>query len=79
MSQFILDANSIHTLTALTQPVDLCDPSGKVLGHFVPRIRLAEWEIVGSEPNPDELSKREQSQGKRYSTAEVLSHLESLS
>ncbi len=78
MSQFILDANSIHALTALTQPVDLCDPSGKVLGRFVPRINSAEWEILGSEPSEDELRKREQSQGKRYTTAEVISHLESL-
>jgi hypothetical protein len=78
MSQFILDANSLQMLPTLTQPVDLCDSSGRVLGRFVPKIDLSEWEIVGQEVSAEELRKREESGQKRYSTAEVIAHLESL-
>ena len=78
MSQFILNANSIPQLATSTQPVELCDASGKVLGRFVPKIDLSEWEIVGGEPTEEELQRAEQSKGKRYTTAEVIAHLESL-
>jgi hypothetical protein len=78
MSQFILDAGSLHQLQTLTHPVELCDPSGRVLGRFVPKIDLSEWEILGPELSDEELRKREESGQKRYTTAEVVSHLESL-
>jgi hypothetical protein len=78
MSQFILDANSLEKLPMLTNPVELCDPSGRILGRFVPKIDLSEWEIVGQELNDEELRKREESGQKRYTTAEVIAHLESL-
>ncbi len=78
MSQFVLDANSIPRLATLTQPVELCDSSGRVLGRFLPKIDLTEWEIVGPESSEEELCRREQSKGKRYTTAEVIAHLESL-
>lgn len=79
MSQFILDANSAGQLGTLTQTVELCDPSGKVLGRFVPRIDPAEWEILGTELSEEELRQREQSKQRRYTTAEVIAHLEKLS
>ena len=78
MSQFIVDANSFHQLTSLTHPVDLCDPTGRVLGRFVPKVDLAEWEISGAETSEEELRRREQSNEKRYSTAEVLTRLENI-
>ena len=78
MSQFILDANSLQELPMLTHPVDLCDSSGRVIGRFVPKIDLSEWEIVGPELSAEELRRREESGQKRYSTAEVVAHLESL-
>jgi hypothetical protein len=78
MSQFILSANSLPQLATLTHPVDLCDSSGKVLGRFVPKFDLSEWEIVGDDLTDEELRKREQSTERRYSTAEVIAHLESL-
>ena len=78
MSQFILDASSIGLLPTLKHTVDLCDASGKVLGRFVPKLDLSEWEIVGPEPTEEELQMVEQSKGRRYSTSEVVAHLESL-
>lgn len=78
MSQFILDANTLSQLRTLTQPVELCEPSGRVLGKFVPKIDLSEWEIIGPELTEEELREREKPGRKRYTTAEVIAHLESL-
>jgi hypothetical protein len=36
MTQIILDANAISKLDALTQPVEVCDPAGRIVGKFVP-------------------------------------------
>jgi hypothetical protein len=36
MTQIILDANAISQLDALTRPVEVCDPAGRVVGKFVP-------------------------------------------
>ena len=36
MTQIILDPNTIRQLDAVTQPVDVCDPAGRVVGKFVP-------------------------------------------
>jgi hypothetical protein len=36
MTQIILDASAISRLDALTQPVEVCDPAGRVVGKFVP-------------------------------------------
>jgi len=36
MTQILLDPSSVSKLRNLTQPVELCDSSGHVLGRFVP-------------------------------------------
>jgi hypothetical protein len=36
MTQILLDASSVSKLRNVTQPVELCDSSGRVLGRFVP-------------------------------------------
>jgi hypothetical protein len=79
MTQIILDTNVCGKLTALTHPVELCDASGRVLGRFVPRIDMSEWEPVSPAASEEELDRREQAGEKRYSTAEVLAYLEKLS
>jgi hypothetical protein len=78
MSQIILDASLAHRLVQLTQPVELCDPAGKVLGRFVPLIDYSEWEPASPDVSEDELDRRSRSTDKRYTTAEVISHLERL-
>jgi len=75
MAQLILDANLSSKLHEFTLPVDLCDPSGKVLGRFVPLIDLSEWEAVSPEASEEELDRRERANEKRYTTAEVLAFL----
>jgi hypothetical protein len=36
MTPILLDPSSVSKLRHVTQPVDLCDSSGHVLGRFVP-------------------------------------------
>jgi len=78
MTQVILDASVSSQLHHLTHPVELCDPSGRVLGRFVPLIDLSEWEPLSPDISEEELDRRAQSNEKRYTTAEVLAHLEKL-
>lgn len=76
MTQIILDASLSSQLHGLGRTVELCDPSGQVLGRFVPLIDLAEWEPLSPDVSEEELDRRAKSTEKRYSTTEVLAHLE---
>ena len=78
MTQITLDASMSSRLNAVVRPVELCDPSGKVLGRFVPLIDLSEWEPLSPDISEEELDRRAVSQEKRYTTAEVLARLEKL-
>ena len=78
MSQVILDANVSSKLSDLTYCVELCDPSGRVLGYFTPRIDMSELEFASPDVSEEELDRREKSNEKRYTTAEVLAYLERL-
>lgn len=78
MTQIRLDSNLASKLHDLEQIVELCDPSGRVLGRFVPIVDPSDWEPVSPEVSEEELDRRAGSSGKRYTTAEVLEHLERL-
>lgn len=78
MTQIIVDPGLSKQLHGLGQAVELCDQSGKILGRFVPAIDLAEWEALTPGVSEEELDRRSHSSDKRYSTAEVMKHLESL-
>lgn len=77
MTQITLDASVSNQLHNLNQPVELCDPSGRVLGRFDPVIDMSEWEAVSPDISEEELDRREQSED-WYTTEQVLAHLESL-
>ena len=77
MTQIILDASVSSKLNEVFHPVELCDPSGRVLGRFVPLIDPSEWEPLSPDVSEEELDRREQST-EWYSTAEVLARLKSL-
>jgi hypothetical protein len=77
MTQIILDASLASKLNDIIHPVELCDPSGRVMGRFVPLIDPSEWEPVSPEATEEELDRREQST-EWYSTEEVLAHLKNL-
>jgi hypothetical protein len=78
MTQIMLDATVAKKLHELQRVAELCDPSGQVLGRFVPLIDLSEWEPVTPEISEEELDRRLNSNEKRYTTEEVLKHLENL-
>ena len=78
MSQIILDAGAASKLNDISHSVELCDPSGRVLGRFIPLIDLAEWEPLSPDISEEELDRREKSSENRYTTAEVLARLEKL-
>lgn len=78
MTQIILDASVSGQLHNVSQPVELCDPSGRVLGRFIPLIDMSEWEPISPDISEEELDRRAKSNQKRYSTAEVLAYLEKL-
>ena len=63
-------------LHELSQMVELCDPSGRVLGRFILLIDLSEWEPISPDVSEEELDRRERSNEKRYTTEEVLAYLE---
>ncbi len=77
MTQITLDAGLAGKLRDLAQTVELCDPSGRVLGRFVPLIDPADWEPTEPEISEEELDRREQST-EWCTTEEVLAHLASL-
>ena len=76
MTQITLDADTSKQLNAVQGPAELCDPSGRVLGRFIPASDLSEWEPATHEVSEEELDRRGQPGRKRYTTAEVIAHLE---
>jgi hypothetical protein len=85
MKKVVVDAVLRKKLLTITEPVELCDESGKVLGHFLPTIDLSVDEIDLSEfaldrplASDEELERRSQSNEKIYTTAEVLAYHEKL-
>jgi hypothetical protein len=78
MTRITLDQDLARRLHELIEPVELCDPSGKVLGMFSPQFDMSEWEPVTPEATEEELDRRARSPGPWYTTEEVLEHLKNL-
>ena len=57
MTQIMLDAAAARKFLDLQTEADLCDPSGKVLGRFVPLIDMSEWEPLTPEVSEEELDR----------------------
>lgn len=78
MPQVILDEKTCQQLYALNVPVDVCDPTGKVIGCFEPTFDPSKWKIIGPELSDEELDRRANSNERRYTTEEVLANLKKL-
>ena len=78
MTKVTLDATLRDKLLNLTQPLEICDEEGQILGRLFPLPDLSQYEPWEPDINEEELRRREQSGEKRYTTAEVLAHLEKL-
>ncbi len=78
MTRITLDADLRSKLLDLTQPLELCDESGRVLARVLPAIDPSLYEGLEPQISEEELQRRWQSKGKTYTTAEVLAYLEKL-
>ncbi len=77
MTRITLDADLRNRLHDLSQPLELCDESGRVLARVLPVIDPALYEGLEPRISAEEVQRRRQNKGKTYTTAEVLAHLES--
>jgi hypothetical protein len=77
MTRVVINADLRSKLPALTQPLELCDEAGNVLGQFTPVLDLSQYEPLEPQVSEEELDRREQ-ESEWYTTAEVLAHLEKL-
>jgi hypothetical protein len=77
MTRVIVDDILRSKLRNLTEPLELCDSSGRALGRFVPASDLSEYEYWEPEISDEELRQQLQSGEKSYTTAELLAHLKS--
>jgi hypothetical protein len=74
MPKLVLNSELLAKLPAVTSETMIVNESGQIIGTFRP-LRPADLEPKISE---EELDRRSKSNERRYSTAEVLKHLESL-
>jgi hypothetical protein len=77
MTRITLDAATADKLQAADHPVEVCNPSGKVIGRFTPTFDPSEWEPITPDVTEEELDRREREE-ESYSTEEMLAYLESL-
>ena len=78
MTRIVIDATLREKLHNLTQPLELCDEAGHLLARVFPAPGLPEYEPWEPAFSEEELRRQEQANEKRYTTAEVLAHLEQL-
>ena len=78
MTRILMDAELRDKLQNLSQPLELCDESGRVLGRVIPALDLSQYEPLVPQVSEEELDRRSQSDEKTYTTAEVLAFLEKL-
>lgn len=76
MTRVIVDADLLHKLLNLSQPLEFCTESGNILGTFTPRSQCAA--AMRSQPEISDEELRRRAQGDGYSTDEIIAHLESL-
>lgn len=77
MSRIIVESPVALQLQQAHQVVELCDPTGRVLGRFVPSVDLSQWEASFTEIDEEELDRRAKSK-ELYTTKQVLDHLKNL-
>lgn len=77
MGPLVIDSTLPEKLLGLTEPAELCDQDGRIVGRFVPKIDWSQWEPMTPEVSEEELDDRERSND-WVSSEEVLAHLRRL-
>jgi hypothetical protein len=78
MSPIKIDADLPNKLRNLQHSVELCDDEGQVVGRFLPILDPKKYGPLEPQVSKEELHRREHANERRYSTVEVLAHLENL-
>ena len=76
MTRVVVNETLRSLLHNLSQPLELCDEAGRVLGRVFPTPELSQYEPWEPTFSEDDLRRQEHSNEKRYTTAEVLAQLE---
>ncbi len=80
MVSVTLDESAAAQLGDISLPVEIRDGKGRILGYFTP-VSQAESEMYRlalASTDPQELARRKNSPGPRFTTEEVRRHLKSL-
>ena len=77
MNKIVVDDTLRTKLRNFSEPLELCDETGRSLARVVPLEDLSQYEPWDPSISEEELRRREQSD-KWYSTEEILAHLKSL-
>jgi len=77
MTRILVDEALLSKLHNLSEPLDLCDESGRVLARVMPLPDLSQYEPWEPPIDEEELRRRERSD-KWYTTEQVFAHLKSL-
>jgi hypothetical protein len=78
MTRIVLDAIMLEKLNYLTEPLELCDESGKVLGSLLPAFKAAQVDQAGPRISMEELQRRRLAKNNTRSTEEVIAYLGTL-
>jgi hypothetical protein len=74
VSKVIVDASTVAKLVGLRESAEICDGSGRLLGHFIPAVDYSQE--GGRPPISEEELKRRERQGGGRSLATILADLE---
>jgi hypothetical protein len=78
VERVIVDAELLEKLHQLTKPVELYDAQGHILARVYPVLDPALWGPLEPQVSVEELLRRANSNERRFTTAEVLTHLQKL-
>ena len=78
MNKVLVDSELKRKLLDLAEPLELCDETGRVLARVTPKMDLSEIEFLTPDVSDEKLDRRARSNERRYTTAELLAHLEKL-
>lgn len=76
MPQVILDLATLAQLQTTGESVELCDPAGRIVGHFVPIAALSKTTRMEPQISEEEIQRRLRQGGGR-SLPEIMADLES--
>jgi hypothetical protein len=78
MTHVVVNADLKRMLHDLTVELELRDENGRVLAHVKPVTDLSQYEPLTPDISDEEIERRLNSNERRYSTREVIEHLNNL-